>query len=156
VKVAWLYALLALCNPLFSLSANQPTTPYKEQKCLIKQADLRLQNLNEKIKEFLTERTATLKESEAYLKEIGKWEQELKDDVIYREDVKKLHESFLNFRERLMKVVYENFGTCSYSRSLQSASYHTVTEWYANHLEDVVFQQNLQDAKKNCVLGDEK
>jgi hypothetical protein len=89
-------------------------------------------------------RTNYLRENEAFLRETGKWEEELEHNASFEKKLKKLQEDFVIFRQSLSNVISENHGPCSYSRMLYVTSIAQSTEWYATHLKGWLFPEHLE------------
>lgn len=146
MRIALFYALLlVLSTPLFSKPAKNL---HEQEGSTVQKADLRLENLNKKIQQFLDETQTDLKNNEAHLRETGKWEKNLKNNTEFREDFKKLQEQFLAFRDSLMQVIVGNYSHSSYSRALQITMTLELTEWYATQIEEVILQEIRQGTNK--------
>jgi len=140
--------LMIISRPLLSLNEENHNISHQEEALAIEQADRRLQHLNEKIERFLDQRSATLKDNEEFLKEIGDWERAVRDDIAFGEKIQKLQKAFLVFQDCLSQVVIGNYGSCPYSRTLRSSSILNLTEWYANHMEKVILPENSPSKDK--------
>ncbi len=144
---ALLFYTLLMITPCLSAAEEINSILHQEEMSAINQANDRLIRLNKQISLFLDERQTNLKENKAFLKEVGEWKKALKEDAAFRKNLKKLQEEFLVFRDRLSEVVASNYGPCSYSRSLRSMSILHLTEWYASHIEDMIFPEHLDNKK---------
>ena len=154
IRIVFSLFLIGASNLLYAVPEEVYSIAHQEELAVLARADKRLQNLNEQIQLFLAERKANLKANKAFLKEIGEWKQAVQEDKIFRENLKKLQKEFLTFRDQLAKAVSDNYGPCSYSRTLRVHSILNLTDWYANHIEEMIFPENKQmgDNREDKVL----
>ncbi len=141
-RIVFFLLLIGARNLLCALPEEVYSIAHQEEVAVLAQADKRLQNLNQQIQLFLADRKASLKANKAFLKEIGEWKQAVQEDKAFRENLKKLQKEFLTFRDQLGKVVSDNYGPCSYSRTLRVHSILNLTDWYANHIEEMIFPEH--------------